>query len=64
MKTMPHKAQEDFVLLRPIHFPDGTVATELPRYPDMDKLFVDFMRRKIDEVLAQRRGETPCETQE
>lgn len=39
----------DFVLTRPIHYPDGTEAKELPLYPDIEKLLVDFIRNKIDE---------------
>lgn len=39
----------DFVLMRPIHYPDGTEAKELPLYPDIEKLLVEFIRNKIDE---------------
>lgn len=39
----------DFVLMRPIHYPDGTEAKELLLYPDIEKLLVDFIRNKIDE---------------
>ena len=40
---------DGFILERPIHFPDGTEAKELPLYEDMKKLFVEEMRRLIDE---------------
>ncbi len=40
---------DGFILERPIHFPDGTEVKELPLYEDMKKLFVEEMRRLIDE---------------
>lgn len=50
----------EFELLRPIHFPDGTEAKELPRYPDMDRLFVEHMRKCIDRELEKKKA--PCGT--
>lgn len=40
---------DDFVLMRPIHYPDGTEAKELLLYPGIEKLLVDSIRNKIDE---------------
>ncbi len=53
MRTTERKGTDNvadgFILKCPLHYPDGTEAKELPLYPDIEKIFVEFLRQKIDE---------------
>lgn len=45
----------EFVLLRPIHFPDGTEAKSLPQYPDMVAMFANYLKKCIDRERSARK---------
>lgn len=52
----------EFVLLRPIHFPDGTEAKSLPQYPDMVAMFANYLKKCIDLERSVRKENPSDET--